>query len=343
MTAAACAAARHGTGRTPEDLQDPLRQIGSSRVGPIAFLPLFLDRVWGGQTLAARFGKPLPGGVPIGESWEISDRDDAMSVATRGVPAGTSLHELWTTRREEVFGTRATRCGERFPLLVKLLDARDTLSVQVHPPPAVADALGGEPKSEMWFVAAAEPGAHLFAGLRAGVTREGFEAALHAGEDVSTMLHRFDVRPGDAIYLPSGRVHAIGAGCLVVEVQQNSDTTYRVFDFNRPGLDGRPRELHVAEAMASIAWDDVEPSLAEPDGEVVARTPYFTVSHWQLAEPRRATVPGECAVVCVLSGTVSCGDATFTDGDFFLVPAGAEDPQLWPARAAELLLIELPG
>lgn len=312
-------------------------------MGPIAFLPLFHDRVWGGRALATRFGRPLPDGVPIGESWELSDRPDAMSVVTRGAPPGTSLHELWETRRTEVFGRRGAAAGDRFPLLIKLLDAHDALSVQVHPPPAVAAQLGGEPKSEMWFVAAAEPGAHIFAGLRAGVTREGFEAALRAGEDVSTMLHRIPVRTGDAIYLPSGRVHAIGAGCLIVEVQQSSDTTYRVFDFNRPGLDGRPRELHTTEAMASIDWDDVEPPLAQADGETLARTPYFTVSRWLVAEPRRATAPGECAVICVLSGRVTCGGEVFDEGDVFLVPAAAEDPELWPARAAEVLVIELPG
>jgi mannose-6-phosphate isomerase len=302
-------------------------------VSPIAFLPLFLDRVWGGRKLEEVFDKPLPPDVPIGESWEIVDRPEAQSISLDGTP----LHELWTQRRTEIFGTRAAGYGERFPLLIKLLDAREALSVQVHPPASVAAALGGEPKSEMWFLAGADPGAHLLVGLRAGVTRQAFTAALEAGEDVSTMLHRLDVQRGDAIYLPSGRVHAIGPGCLIVEVQQNSDTTYRVFDY------GRPRELHVEQSMASIDWDDVEPPLLPRDSETVAQTPYFSVSHWLLAAPRRATAEGECAIVCVLSGRVSCADQVFTDGDFFLVPASAEDPQLWPARAAEVLVIELPA
>lgn len=312
-------------------------------MGPIAFLPLFMDRVWGGRRLEEAFGRPLPPDVPIGESWEIADRPGAQSLATLGVPSGTTLHDLWATRRTEIFGARAAQAGDRFPLLIKLLDARDTLSVQVHPPAAVADTLGGEPKSEMWVLAAADPGAHLFVGLRRGVTRDAFAAALRAGEDVSAMLHRIDVARGDAIYLPSGRVHAIGAGCLIVEIQQNSDTTYRVFDFDRPGLDGAPRKLHVEEALASIDFDDVEPSLIEPDGDTLARTPFFTVSRSMLAAPRTVTAPGECAVVCVLSGRVSCGDAVFGDGDVFLVPANADDPRLWPARAAEVLVVELPG
>jgi len=311
-------------------------------VGPIAFAPLFMDRVWGGRRLAEVFDKPLPPDVPIGESWEVVDRLEAQSFAMSGVAPGTTLNELWSARREEVFGTRAARYGERFPLLIKLLDAREALSVQVHPPASVAPSLGGEPKSEMWFLADAEPDAYLLVGLREGVTRASFTAALEAGEDVSTKLQRLDVQTGDAIYLPSGRVHAIGAGCLIVEVQQNSDTTYRVFDFNRLGLDGVPRELHIPESMASIDWDDVEPPLLSQDGETVVRTEYFTVSRWLVAEPRPATAPGDCAIVCVLSGRVSCGESVFDAGDFFLVPAACDDPQLWPARAADVLIIELP-
>ncbi len=308
---------------------------------PIAFLPLFMDRVWGGRKLEEHFGKTLPPDVPIGEAWEVVDRPEAQSMVTTGAPAGTTLNELWNTRRGELFGTRALDAGDRFPLLIKLLDARDTLSVQVHPPAHLAPSLGGEPKSEMWFLADTEPDAHLYVGLRRGVTREAFTESLEKGEDVSAMLQRIDVSPGDAIYLPSGRVHAIGAGCLIVEIQQNSDTTYRVFDFNRPGLDGKPRELHIPESMASIDWDDVEPPLAAQDGELVVKTEYFTVHRWELAsEFRRATAPGECALICVLNGEVTCEGQTFAAGDFFLVPADSDDPAI--TGPADVLVIELP-
>ncbi len=299
-------------------------------MGPISFLPLFMERVWGGRKLEHVFGKALPPDVPIGESWELVDRPEAQSIATDGTP----LHELWTERRTEVFGARAADAGERFPLLIKLLDARESLSVQVHPPAAVAERLGGEPKSELWYMAGADPGAHLLVGLRAGVARERFAAAIEAGQDVSGMLHRVDVQRGDAIYLPAGRVHAIGAGCLIVEIQQSSDTTYRVYDY------GRPRELHAREAMASIDWDDIEPGLLD---DAQLQTEHFSVARRQLAAPTRVTAEGECAVIAVLSGRVSCADQAFDEGDFFLVPAGADDPQLWPARAAEVLVIELPG
>ncbi len=231
---------------------------------PLTFVPLFKERVWGGRSLEERLGKPLPDEGAIGEAWELVDRPEAQSVVAAGPLAGQELHALWSgPDRERLFGSRAARAGERFPLLVKLLDARETLSVQVHPPAHVAEELDGEPKTEGWYLLAAEPGAHLFAGFRAGVTEEAFAAALEAGEDVSGMLHRIEVGVGDALLIPSGRVHAIGAGCLIVEVQQNSDTTYRVFDFNRPGLDGELRELHVPQSLKCIDFADVEPELRE--------------------------------------------------------------------------------
>jgi mannose-6-phosphate isomerase len=306
-----------------------------------------MERIWGGRRLQERYGKALPPGPPIGEAWEIVDRPEAQSVVAGGPYDGRTLHDLWTRERERVFGRRAATLGERFPILIKLLDARDTLSVQVHPPQRLADGLGGEPKSELWYLADADPDAHLYVGLRAGVTRDAFTAALEAGEDVSAMLHRIDVQAGDAIFIPSGRVHAIGAGCLIMEIQQNSDTTYRVFDFRRPGLDGELRELHVPQSMASIDWDDVEPPLHSGAG-AIADNAFFTVTRAALRGPQVLGTPGECAVVAVVEGTVTCGEQAFPPGAFFLVPA-AEMAELPVAPAngggagATVLVTELPG
>lgn len=312
---------------------------------PLAFRPLLHERPWGGRRLAA-YGKDVGPDARIGESWEVADRPGEQSVVLDGPLAGQTLHELWTgPRRTQLFGSRAVRGGERFPLLVKLLDCTTTLSVQVHPPAEVAPDLGGEPKTELWYLLDAGPGAHLFAGLRAGVTRAGFEDDLREGRDVSALLHRVEVAAGDVMLVPSGRVHALGAGCVVVEVQQNSDTTYRVFDWGRPGLDGSPRELHVPESLASIDWDDVEPALEPRREDLDIAGDHFRVVRRRLTAPERVTAPGECAFVCVLDGKAACGGRSFAAGASFLVPAGDErDLPVGPAGLrADVLVIELPS
>ena len=226
---------------------------------PLTFQPIFMERVWGGRNLEKLYQKPLPPARPIGESWEISDRPEAESLIAHGSLAGKSLRWLMENQPQDVMGSARTE-GDRFPLLIKILDAQETLSVQVHPPAALAARLGGEPKTEMWYIADATPQAELFVGLKRGVTRQEFERRIKDGT-VADCLHRIRVRGGDAVFLPSGRLHAIGEGNVIFEIQQNSDTTYRVFDWNRVGLDGKPRELHVAQSLASINFDDFEPAL----------------------------------------------------------------------------------
>jgi mannose-6-phosphate isomerase len=290
-----------------------------------------MERVWGDRRLAELFGKALPDNAVIGESWELVDRPEAQSVVVGGEFTGLSLGELWRSdRRTELFGTEAV--GERFPLLIKLLDCEETLSVQVHPRAAIARELGGEPKTEMWVIVHADAGAQLFTGLRRGVTREQFEAALSAGEDVSEMLFRHDVTDGDVMLLPSGRIHAIGAGNVIVEVQQNSDTTYRVFDFNRPGLNGKPRQLHVPESLRSIEWDDAEPALVVPHGETLVHNDIFEVDRLSVTRPVDGCAPGRCAALIAVDGTVRCGSELFAPGQLFLLTADADDRTLAPDR-----------
>ncbi len=307
----------------------------SPALGPLTFTPHMMERVWGGRKLATKLGRSLPEGVPIGESWELVDRDEVQSVVDAGPLVGTTLHTLWRTRREEIFGTGLAG-SERFPVLAKILDARETLSVQVHPPANIAAKLGGEEKTEMWFLLDAEPGAELFAGLVKGTTRGDFERALAAGH-AADCLHRLPVVAGDAIFIPSGRCHAIGSGCLIVEIQQNSDSTYRVFDWNRVGLDGKPRALHLAESLASIDFTDHAPTLAQPCEERIVSCEYFTVDRWSLAAPRReASAIG--VIFTVLSGEVACGERRFRMGDFFLLPATAADRTLHPMQPGTTLL-----
>lgn len=288
-----------------------------------------MDRVWGGRRLETHFGKRLPTHGRIGESWEVVDRAEAQSVVHNEPLRGKTLNELWTDYRAEVFGKHVPELAQspRFPLLFKLLDAQERLSVQVHPPADVAPSLKGEPKTEMWYILENYGDGDIFAGLRAGVTRETFEAALRAGS-VQKTVHRIAVGAGDCIFIPSGRIHAIGAGNVIVEVQQNSDTTYRVFDWNRVGLDGKTRQLHVEESLKSIDFTDFEPALQTPQGETIVECPYFRVERWELTEPREGAAPGEFAIFTVLTGAVKCGNFEFQPGEFFLLPATMEDRML---------------
>src|ERR1041385_1846984 len=226
---------------------------------PLVFHPIFKERVWGGRKLETLYAKTLPPKRPIGESWEISDRPGDISVIANGPLRGKDLHWLMENHGKELLGT-APPANARFPLLIKILDAQDILSLQVHPPAHKAPELGGEAKTEMWYVAQADANAELFVGLKRGIARGHFEEKLRSGA-VAECFHRLPVGSGDAMFLPSGRVHALGAGLVIFEIQQNSDTTYRVFDWNRKGLDGKPRELHVEQALASIDFNDFEPSL----------------------------------------------------------------------------------
>ena len=290
---------------------------------PLEFEPIYKQRVWGGRALEADFGRELPDGeAPFGEAWDVVDRPDDRVRVRSGPLAGTTLHDLWNGRRSELFGDGLDGLGEDFPLLLKLLDARRHLSVQVHPPASAAARFGGEPKSEMWYVLSADPGAKLFVGLRDGVTREGFEAAMAAGETEGT-LHVIEPQAGQFLFIPSGRLHAIGAGLRLFEMQQNSDTVYRVFDWNRVGLDGAPRELHEEQALACIDFSDVAPAMGEPDGEVLVDCEHFRVERWVL-EPGASRGGGEArfALYTVVEGEVQCGGAAFRPGGSFLLPVG---------------------
>jgi mannose-6-phosphate isomerase len=250
---------------------------------PLTFRPIFKERIWGGRKLEELYHKPLPPGVPIGESWELSDRPGDVSVIANGPLAGNDLHWLVEHHQSELLGSTKLEAG-RFPLLIKLLDAREKLSLQVHPPASKAAALSGEPKTEMWYVADAAPDAELYVGLKKGVSRVEFERRIRDGS-VARCFQRVPVRAGDAMFLPSGRIHAIGSGLVIFEIQQNSDTTYRVFDWNRLGLDGKPRQLHVAQSLESINFDDFEPGLAPAQylthgrlrSRNLVRDPLFTV------------------------------------------------------------------
>ncbi len=309
---------------------------------PIIFEPLFMERIWGGRTMESVFDKKLPPATPIGESWEVVDRPEAQSVVHHGPLKGKTLRQLWQEHQAEIFGDNLPE-EERFPLLIKILDAQEKLSVQVHPPKGPAEELGGEPKTEMWYIVHANSGADLYVGLKNGVSREDFEESIRDGS-VAEKVHRIETHDGDAMFLPSGRLHAIGAGNLIFEIQQNSDTTYRVFDWNRTGLNGKPRELHVEHSLKSINFDDYEPELLNTDREQLVECDHFRTEKWQLKRPRKATEGKDFAIIACVEGRVACGSSTFEPGSFFLVPKNMTDPELRPlTESSTVLRVTVPG
>ncbi len=294
-----------------------------------------MERIWGGRRLATICSKSLPPRIPIGEAWEIVDRPEAQSVVRDGPWRGRTLHEIWTENRKEIFGSVAA--SERFPLLIKILDAKEKLSLQVHPPEEAAAELGGEAKTEFWYVAEARPDAEIFVGLKKNRTRAHIEEALARG-DVEEHVHRLRVKRGDAMFLPSGRMHAIGGGNVIIEVQQNSDTTYRVFDWNRVDDKGAPRQLHVEQALRSINFHDHEPSLVRPTDESLVRHDLFEVDKWKLNASREISPRGTFAIVVCLTGKIECAAMTFTAGDVFLLPANLRERTLQPLETETSLL-----
>lgn len=240
---------------------------GTSIGVPLFFTPLPVERVWGGKHLERLLGKPLPPGKSIGESWELCDRAEAQSVVEGGPFAGARLHELLARAPEALLGPAlAARKLARFPLLVKFIDANQDLSVQVHPSDDDVRRLGlsDRGKTECWVIVHAEPGARIQRGVKPGVTRHTFEEALARGR-VEEVLHYVSVSRGDVVAIPPGMLHAIGAGIVLAEIQQNSDLTFRVYDYGRPGLDGRPRPLHLKEALEVIRFEGSAPGFFEED------------------------------------------------------------------------------
>ena len=317
------------------NLKSAIRNSQFEISAPLTFQPIFMERIWGGRRLESRFGKSLPPKTQIGESWEIVDRPEAQSVVARGPLKGKTLHELWTKHRSSIFGEVPD--APRFPLLIKLLDAREKLSLQVHPPEQVARKLGGEPKTEFWYVADADPGAELLLGFCKPETRDQFEKALREGT-AADYVHKISVKPGDAAFLPAGRLHAVSAGNLLIEVQQNSDSTYRVFDWNRVDDRGKPRQLHIEQALQCIDFNDVTPKLVPSQGALLAKHELFEVQKWNLSAPREIAPRRQFAIVCCLTGKLTCADIDLAPGEFLLVPAQLQDRQVKPLDTQTTLL-----
>lgn len=308
---------------------------------PLLFQPVYMDYIWGGNRLAQRYNRT---GTPTvcAESWEISDRPEGMSIVMNGTHKGKTLHTLIEELGPQLLGTGAVDKG--FPLLIKLIDARRDLSVQVHPNELNCALTGGEPKTEMWYVLEADPSSIIYAGMKPGVTRQGFEKALHENRLESDVLASVPAKPGRSVFVPGGRVHAIGAGCLLLEVQQNSNTTYRVYDWGRMDSQGRARKLHLEQAMLTIDWNNAQPEVNSPRPlpqtgpnahATLVRCPFFNT--WRLALNEPEVIDHDTTsfqAIFVISGKVLIGTggivASAEKGTSCLIPSAAASYTLTP-------------
>ena len=307
---------------------------------PLTFDPYIRPQVWGGRRLATELGRSLPPEGRFGESWEISSHPLHVSRVADGPFAGRTINELWESHREELAGPGFGAVSQ-FPLLVKYLDCDDNLSVQVHPDDAQARAAGHScGKSEAWYVLEAEPTAQIYAGFKPGVDRAEVERRLDDGSLVES-LNVFTPQRGDSYYIAAGTVHALGGGLLVAEIQQPSDVTYRLYDWDRVGSNGQPRELHREPALAAINWNApaVQPKRYSGSGQLesLIQCPHFSLDLWsvQSAEPAPVTGP---AVALMVEGELTVRSANghpkqHGRGDVLFLPARCE-PLVWSPRGA---------
>lgn len=299
------------------------------------FTPWLRTMVWGGALIA-----PYKGIVTdqekIGESWEISAFKGHETVVSEGEYAGMTITELVSLKKGELVGEKVyAEYGDKFPLLIKFIDARADLSIQVHPDDEMAARVHGDKgKTEMWYVVDAEEGASLYSGLSEAITPEEYEQRI-ADSSITDVLARFQVKEGDVFFLPAGRIHAICSGCFIAEIQQTSDLTYRIYDYGRLGLDGKPRELHTELAKQAIdykVYDDYKTDyVSKPNEEnVIVKCHYFTTSLYELTEPVTkdlSALDSFVVVMCVRGEGTLClpGEAPVAvrQGETVLVPANA--------------------
>ena len=315
------------------------------------FHPILKEVLWGGAAICPFKGLPADP-RRIGESWEVSDVEGRRSVVSGGSESGTPLDELIRRHGADLVGRSVMeRFGERFPLLIKFIDAHDDLSVQVHPDDDLArqrhDSFG---KTEMWYVVQATPGAALYSGFSRPIDADEFRHRVEEGT-IMEVLRRYEVCPGDVFFLPAGRVHAICAGCFVAEIQQTSDVTYRIYDYDRRDADGRPRELHIAQALDAIDYtyhpDHRTRYTPRPDSAVeLAHSPYFTTHLLDLTSlpmTRDFAQLDSFVIYICTEGVVTIRDdsrreCTLRRGQTVLLPATMRSVTLTPAPSGAKLL-----
>ena len=318
---------------------------------PLKFRPILKSVVWGGEKIAP-FKEITTDQHNIGESWELSGVKGNESVVANGEYAGRTITELVHEFKGKLIGQKNyEKTGDQFPLLIKFIDAKQDLSIQVHPDDELAAARhnGSKGKTEMWYVVAADKDAHLMSGLTQKITPDEYEQRVN-NHTITDVLHDYKVAPGDVFFLPAGRIHSIGSGSFIAEIQQTSDITYRIYDFGRLGLDGKPRELHTELAKAAIdytVYPDYKTSYEkEADKEnVLVDCSYFTTSMYELDRPftRDLKDMDSFLVVICIAGKGTIKDAegnevTMHQGETVLVPADCTEVTFTPEGGRMQLL-----
>jgi mannose-6-phosphate isomerase len=321
---------------------------------PLRFVPILRRLIWGGRRLGTVLHKPIGDETDYAESWELSDYHESVSVVHEGDLAGTTLRQLVHSRGEALLGP-ALGPRDQFPLLVKYIDAHQVLSVQVHPDDETGKRLAGDNgKTETWLILDAEPGSAIYAGLKQGVGRVELAKAIQSGQ-VEHVLHRFMAKPGDCILIEAGTVHAIGAGVLLAEIQEMSDATFRIDDWGRLGADGKPRPLHIRQAMESIDFsrgpvNPITPQVESIEGggtrERLSRSSYFALDRLRL---KQSTTVGQDDRFTILMGVGGCfelvhgGKSVVLDfGRTVLLPATLGPCQVLPRGDATVLTCVVP-
>ena len=317
---------------------------------PLKFNPILKSMIWGGEKM--RQYKAIDTDQKnIGESWELSGVPGNESVVSNGEFAGRTITELIKEYGAELLGRHVYEtCGEKFPLLIKFIDARDDLSIQVHPDDAMAQAVHGQPfgKTEMWYVVSADKDAHLMSGLSAEITPEEYVSRVE-NNTITDVLCDYKVQSGDVFFLPAGRIHSIGKGCFIAEIQQTSDLTYRIYDFGRLGLDGKPRELHTELAKDAIDYSVSEDyrtayTATQNEDTPLVECEYFKTHLLDLTEPLSVDVKSKDSILIVicLEGKGKLIDSegnvvSLTQGETVLVPASVDNVTFVPSAGLKLL------